>query len=189
MTARPEDGEDAVAQPPRPTPPEPITRLSAVRSEYNVVSAVDGAGTARDMIIHLERLGIAPDHISLLGAQPRDDVDESPPAGVVRTFALGTSIGAVAGGAIGAALGVVAGLVFPVFGTAATAAVLAVVGAVAGVIVATTATMSGSDAWNDTFAAEQVGNVVVGVHTRDQAEADRAYELMSDLEPLAINRF
>ncbi|HEX9855387.1 MAG TPA: hypothetical protein VGC47_08745 [Acidimicrobiia bacterium] len=173
----------------RPTPPEPITRLSEVRSDHNVVAAVDGSESARTMILHLERLGIDSDHISLLGAQPVQEAADNPLTGVTRPFAARTAIGAIVGGAVGAAIGVVAGLMFPFLGSALTAALLAPAGAMAGAVTAAIASMAGSDAWNDSFAIDEKANVVVGVHTRDVAEADHAYELMVELEPLAVNRF
>lgn len=65
----------------------------------------------------------------------------------------------------------------------------ALLGASAGAAVAATATSGYSQAWQDTFAAVKEGNFVVGVHSGDESEIERARDTMEAQNPLTINRF
>jgi hypothetical protein len=168
---------------------EPQTRLAEVRADHNVVAAFNGLESARAAVLKLERGGVAADAISLLGARedPESDKidDAQAEADLPARVVTGAATGAVGAGTIGA----LSALVIPGIGPVIAAGIWAVAGATAGGVIGGVSGMGGSEAWRQTFTAVESGNVAVGVHSNDPAVADLGYEVLADLDPLALNRF
>ena len=159
---------------------EPITTLERVRSDHNVVAAVTDLGAARSLVVDLEKAGIAPQKISLLGAWPI----ESKPAPPNRVLARS---------AIGLLQGAVAGLVIGVISLRTTRRVVLLgasfVGGLVGAAIAASASIGQSGAWRQSLAADGSGTVAVGVHSTDVLDVVTAEGVMHRRSPLSINRF
>lgn len=168
-------------------PAEPITHLNDVRASHNVVAALPSLEAARATIVELERAGVPPGAIALLGAATDDPVARSDgPSAAVGGAAVR---GAVAGAAGAGVLGAVTSVAVPGLGPLIAAGLWAVGGAAAGGVVGGVAAAGGSDAWHHTFAAVESGNVAVGVHADDAGVVDLAADVLVAADPLSINRF
>lgn len=164
----------------------PIQTLDEVRRDHNVVGAYRDVEAARRAILDLERAGVEPRSIALLGAWPIDDPEgRERPVHIGRTAALAGMVGAAAGVGIGLATGTLVERVPVGFAIAAGAGFGAVLGGWAGWIRAT----GMSRAWRQTFAADDSGTVAVGVHDDDPTGVDVAAAAMDATDTLAMNRF
>lgn len=173
---------------------DPITTLEEVRAPRNVVAAVAGLESARDLIEHLENEGVDPEAISLLGAYPAEPGDEVAPASedepggrAARALAGGAAVGAGAGAASAAAIGAAVGI--PGIGPVVAAGIWAVIGATAGATYKVPASTGISSAWHHTFESVRDGNFVVGVHSESEETVNRAQQLMESADTLSVNRF
>ncbi len=167
----------------------PLTHLSEVRSEHNVVAVYEDARQARNVIESLEAAGIDGKDISLLGAElaaPGENVTE----GAKDNPALRTVQFAVIGGLVGAVIvGLVAALVLQDLPLPIAAGLGAFSGATVGGVIGASMRIGIAEAWRDTFLELREGNVAVGVHVTDAADIARAAEVMEKHEPVGIDRF
>jgi len=168
---------------------EPQTRLADVRAAHNVVAAFAGLEPAREAVLKLERDGVAADAIALLGARTDPESDEIDDPRAEADLPTRVVTGAATGAAGAGAIGALSALVIPGIGPVVAAGIWAVAGATAGGVIGGVSGMGGSEAWRQTFTAVESGNVAVGVHSNDPEVVDRGYEILADLDPLAINRF
>ncbi len=162
-----------------------MTTLDDVRADHNVVAVFRDVDDARAAILALEQAGLRPDAISLLGAWPGED---EVPRIVLHRSAIGLGVGLGVGGVIAAAAALTAPAATPVTWWAAALAG-GLVGALLGGLLAAYMGAGSSPAWIDTFAADDRGNVVVGVHSDDRAEVRRGMQVLRSHDPLAVNRF
>lgn len=164
----------------------PLKTLDDVRAPFNVVGAYADAEAARAAILELERGGVEPRTISLLGAWPADDPEgRERPVLVSRSAVLAGAVGAVVGALVGYLVGQVVEAIPLSFALAGGAFFGVVLGVPVGWVRAT----GMSRAWRETFAADATGTVAVGVHTGDKASLDLAEQAMAATGPLAMNRF
>lgn len=166
----------------RKTQEDFITVLDEVRRPHNVVAAFSSIEAARDAILALERVGVPPQTISLLGASKHDGTVDSPE--VKKTAAAGAATGALTLGGLGA----LGALAIPGVGPFI-AGGLALAGALGGAVAGGVGNLGDSEAWRQTFATATDGNLAVGVHSNDSADVTKAYDVLNDMEHLAINRF
>lgn len=161
--------------------PDPTVDAPAVLSVHPDLEA------ARDAIQKLQNAGIDSVHISLVG--PRLDAatgrDAQRAMDVGETAAIGENLlkGAGIGAAAGAALGGLATVAIPGVGPAiagglAIAAFGAVTGAGVGGAGGVASTPAWSEAWEQTFAHLDDGNVVVAVHGDDELMLDNALKTL-----------
>lgn len=168
---------------------EPQTRLADVRAAHNVVAAFAGLEPAREAVLKLERDGVAADAIALLGARTDPESDEIDDPQAEADLPTRVVTGAATGAAGAGVIGALSALVIPGIGPVVAAGIWAVAGATAGGVIGGVSGMGGSEAWRQTFTAVESGNVAVGVHSDEPEVVDRGYEVLADLDPLAINRF
>lgn len=169
---------------------------------YNVIATFSDMAGARKAIGALERGGVEAANISLLGRAAEEAATDPDPAerdaGVSKDITKAAVTGTAAGGAAGGLAGFVAGaLAFgipgigPVVGSAIWAATVggAGVGAAIGGLVGGTAALPESEAWEQTYhESVREGRVIVGVHSDDQDEAERAAKILQEQEPLRTER-
>jgi hypothetical protein len=171
-------------------------------STYNVTGCYPDMERARDAVETLERAGVAASSISLLGPGAEEAVEQPDTAQrderMLDKGMKATLGGAAAGSGIGGALGFLAGAaafgipgVGPAIGAGVWAATIG--GAAAGGGVGFTAgamtQLKQSEAWELTLQDVQAGRVVVGVHTDDEDEHDKAAEALRGTDPQSFNRF
>lgn len=166
----------------RKTQDDFITVLDDVRRPHNVVAAFSSIEAARDAILALERVGVPPGTISLLGASKQDGIVENPD--VKKQAAAGALAGAATLGTVGA----LSALVIPGIGPLI-AGGMALAGAAGGAVTGGVGKLGDSDAWRQTFATATDGNVAVGVHSVDSDDVTKAFDVLNDMAHLAINRF
>jgi hypothetical protein len=169
---------------------------------YNVTAAYPDMEAAREGVEALERSGVTGSRISLLGRQAEEaaEVRDTAPRDQ-RTIEEGmksTIGGAAAGTGVGAALGFVAGAaafgipgVGPAVGAGIWAAVLggAAAGGGVGFTAGAMARMKQSEAWELTLEDVRNGRVIVGAHTDDKEEFDRAVEALEGTSPQTMRQF
>jgi len=159
---------------------DPLIRLEQVRREHNIVTAVPDVLAARKLIVDLERAGVDPDNISLLGAWP---VSANPvgPWHQVRRAILGAAMGA-------SAAFLFARMARP--DSTLLAPFSAVTGAVIGSMLGAATAFGMSDAWTRTFSADGAGTVAVGAHSDDVYQVQRATAVMGRHPgAVAVNQF
>ena len=166
----------------RKTAEDFITVLEDVRRPHNVVAAFSSIEAARDAILALERAGIDPATISLLGAAKEDGQVDQP--AVKKEAAVGAAAGAAGLGAVGALSAIVIPGVGPII-----AGGLALAGAAGGALTGGIGKLGDSQAWRQTFATATEGNVAVGVHSDASDEVTSAHDVLSGMKTLSINRF
>jgi hypothetical protein len=171
-------------------------------AEHNVTAAFPDMDAARRGLGTVEAAGVDSSKVSLIGPRAEQAAEETDTRrrDLESTREVGKKavIGAAAGTAGGGAVGFLAGLaafaipgVGPVIGTAIWGATIAggVAGGAVGGMVGGYSATGVNDAWELTYQEVRRGRVVVGVHSDDPAEVDRAEEALRGLEPLAVNRF
>jgi hypothetical protein len=169
---------------------------------YNVTASFPDMEAARAAVEALENAGVAASSISLLGPGADEAVSPADTAQRdERTVDKGmkaTLGGAATGAGVGGALGFLAGAaafgvpgVGPVLAGGIWAATLG--GAAAGGGVGFTAgamtKMRQSEAWEMTLQDVGEGLVIVGAHTEDEAEHDRAVDALQGAGPTKLTRF
>jgi hypothetical protein len=167
----------------------------------NVVACFSDINTAAEAIAFLERGGIDSARISLLGRDPEELAtlehtqlaDDRETKHVARNAVLGTAAGAAIGGVTGFLSGLAAFAipgVGPVVGTGVWIATFsgAAFGAGLGGNIAGVAALPVSDGW-DLAQHVRKGGALVGVHSDDQDEVNRATEILKDLHPARIGEF
>jgi hypothetical protein len=171
-------------------------------AEHNVTAAFPGMDEARAGLSALERAGIESSKISLLGPRAEEAAEEADTRTrdfeATKDVGKRVAVGAAAGSAVGGAAGFLAGLaafaipgVGPVIGAGVWAATIggAVAGGSVGGVVAGVGSIDVSEAWELTYQSVREGRVVVGVHSDDPEEVERAAEALHDLEPLSMHHF
>lgn len=170
---------------------------------YNLIAAFADLPAAQGAIDQLRTEGIAGDDISLLGRKGEevltdnaaDTQHHSLPAAV-----KGAVEGVVAGGALGGLAGFLIGLAalaIPGVGPVMTAGVWGAAigggaifgaqgGGFIGALTAETLSKGRAEEYQQYLTA---GNVLVGVHTDDQAELQHAFDVVAREQPLAVDRF
>lgn len=169
-----------------------MTETTAGFGEYNVVALFGDMEAARKAVGALEDHGVDASHISLLGAQVAEAIEQSDTAHRderIMDEQAGTAAGGIAaGGAIGGTAGFLAGLAAfgipgagPVIAGGIWALTLGGAAAGAGVGLAATgyARIKQSEAWELTYDAVSRGSVAVGVHSPDEGDVDRAVDVFS----------
>jgi hypothetical protein len=169
---------------------------------HNVTAAFPGMEEARAALSALEAAGVESSKISLLGPRAEEAAEEADTR--TRDFEATKDVGkkvaagAAAGSALGGAAGFLAGLaafaipgVGPVVGAGVWAATIggAAAGASVGGVVAGVGSIDVSEAWELTYQSVREGRVVVGVHSDEAEEVDRAAEAFQKLQPLSLHRF
>lgn len=178
------------------------TEYQAAFATYNVTGSFGDNDKARKAIESLELAGVSPSDLSLLGpsgeaaADVRDtsSVDEA----VISQGMKSTLGGAAAGSGIGAVAGFIAGAAvfgIPGFGPAVAAGLWATtlggvaagggVGFTAGAI----AEMKESQAWELTLQDVGEGHFVVGAHTDDWEEFERARRALASCDASRMREF
>jgi hypothetical protein len=158
-------------------------------TDHNVVGTFSDLARARDVIKELSEAGIDADDISVLGRQV-EEVSSDPDTrlrDLDSTADLGkkAAAGGVTGSAIGAGLAGAVALLMPGVGPviaggiwAALAGGAAAGGVVGGMVGAIGATELGPE-WEMSYGEPlRAGKVLVAVHARDDAEAQRAAEIL-----------
>lgn len=159
--------------------------------QYNVTAAYHDMAGARKGVEALERHGVEVDDISLLGRAAEEAVapetrGERDDKFMDQTRNVGVG-GGLAGAGAGGTLGFLAGIaafgipgVGPVVGGGILAMVAggAVAGAGVGITAAAMTRMKQSEAWEATYASVEAGEVVVAMHTANEAEFERAYKVL-----------
>jgi hypothetical protein len=171
-------------------------------AEHNVTACYPDMEAAREGVEALERSGVTGSRISLLGPQAEEAAEvrdtRQRDEATLQEGMKSTLGGAAVGTGTGAALGFLAGAVafgIPGVGPAAGAGIWATTigGAAAGGGVGFTAgamaRMKQSQAWELTLQDVSAGRVVVGAHTDDPEELDRAVEALEGTNPSHIRRF
>jgi hypothetical protein len=158
-------------------------------AEFNAVAAFSEASAAREALLMLERAGIDGSKLSFLGLDTSDqtldertsELDHAQTSFVARGTAKGGSLGTVGGAVVGGALMLIPGI-GPVVGAGVLGAALGggFFGGVLGGIWGGFNRMGASTAWEETFHEIHDGLTLVGVHTDDKAEFDRARDLLAD---------
>lgn len=178
------------------------TEYQAAFANYNVTGSFDDNDRARQAIEALELAGVSPSDLSLLGpsgeaaADVRDtsSVDEA----VISEGMKSTLGGAAAGSGVGAVVGFVAGAaVFgvPGFGPAVAAGIWATtLGGVAagggiGFTAGAIAEMKQSQVWELTLQDVGQGHFVVGAHTDDWGEFERARNALTSCGASRLREF
>lgn len=163
---------------------DPIVTLDEVRRDHNVVAAFRDLDAARQAILSLEKAGVDPDAISLLGAAPLDDGEEG-------ATAVGADVakGAATGAAGAAAAGALTSLVIPGIGPVIAAGLGALAGSAVGGVTGGIAGIGDSEAWKHTFEAVDQGTFAVGVHSDDSDTVEQGAEVLAGEDPMAMNRF
>jgi hypothetical protein len=155
--------------------------------EHNVVACFTDMEDARRAIAALEHSGVDASHISLLGQQVAEAIDQNDTAHrderIMDEQAGSAAGGIAAGGLIGGTAGFLAGLAaFGIPGAGPVIAggiwALSLGGAAAGAGVGLAATgyarIKQSEAWELTYDAVSRGSVAVGVHSPDKQDVDAA---------------
>lgn len=169
---------------------------------HNAVASFPDIEAARAAIGSLEDHGIDASHISLLGRQAAEAIADADNAShderlmdvEARTSATGIAAGAGIGGAAGFLAGVAAFGV-PGIGPAVAGGIWAMVlggaaaGSGVGLAVSGYARIKESEAWDLTYQDVSEGRVVVGVHTPDESELERALKVLRDGGADEINHF
>jgi hypothetical protein len=171
-------------------------------AEHNVTAAFPGMEEARAALSALEAAGVESSEISLLGPRAEEAAEEADTRTrdleATKDVGKKVAVGAAAGSAVGGAAGFLAGLaafaipgVGPVIGAGVWAATIggAVAGGSVGGVVAGVGSIDVSEAWELTYQSVREGRVVVGVHSDDAEEVERAEQVLQGLEPLSIHRF
>jgi hypothetical protein len=174
-------------------------------AEHNVVASLPDMEAAREAIAALEHAGIEANNISLLGpaaeeaeARTATSAGEEAEREFAADAARSAGVGAAAGAGVGGAAGFLAGAAafgIPGLGPAIGAGIWATTigGAVAGAGVGFTAGGVGgvkeSEAWALTYENVQHGRVMVGVHSDEPDQVDRAEAVLQDANPLQIRTF
>jgi hypothetical protein len=154
---------------------------------FNAVAAFADANAAREALLRLERARIDGSKLSFLAVDSSDqtinerssELDHEQSSFVARGTAKGGSLGTIGGAAVGGAL-----MLIPGIGTVVGAGVLGAAlgggffGGVVGGIWGGFNRMGASAAWDETFHDIGNGVALVGVHTDDRAEFDRAREAL-----------
>lgn len=178
------------------------TDHQAAFATYNVTATLDDHEKAREAIEKLELAGVSPSDLSLLGpsgqaaADVRDtsSVDEA----VISEGMKSTLGGAAAGSGIGAVAGFLAGAAvfgIPGFGPAVAAGIWATtLGGVAaggglGFTASAIAEMKQSQVWELTLQDVGEGHFVVGAHTDDWEEFERARNALAACSALRMREF
>jgi hypothetical protein len=168
---------------------------------YNVIAVVDNLDNARELLNHLQRQGIEAARTSLLGpAAERAErtLDENPKdAGVLGDVTKATAVGSAAGGAAGGLAGFLAGLaafaipgVGPAIGTGVWISTLggAVLGSGVGGMVGGVSAINAGEAWELTYQLQE-GRALVGVHSDDPDDIERARKAMTGKEVISVGEF
>jgi hypothetical protein len=175
------------------------SRTTPDKAQNHVVAVFDHADQVSKALDALRGAGIADDAISVLGRDETRDGDGAPETSSPEDFAEASTTagrGVMKGGAVGGAAGGLLGLLggalavaLPGVGTAVGVGML--VGAVSGATAGATAgsLWSGFERMWDMGYRDMVaeGGVLVAVHTDDQAEADTAKRVLTDLGPRRID--
>ncbi len=171
-------------------------------ADHNVIGEFPDMDSAAAAVDALESAGVDGSQISLLGKAVEEAAEETQTgerdAAIAERIGRRAAAGAAAGTAAGGLAGFLAGLVAfaipgigPVIGTgvwAATAAGAVAGGAVGGVLGGVTS-VDMTEAWELTQEAVRAGHVMVGVHTVDGEEAERAAGILRDRNAIRIERY
>ena len=154
---------------------------------YNAVAIFDTAEAAREALLSLERAGIDGSQLSFLGVDSDEqsldersaELDRQQTSFVARGTAKGGSLGSVGGAAVGGAIMLIPGI-GPIVGAGVLGAALGggFFGGVLGGIWGGFNRMGASAAWEETFHHIERGMALVGVHTDDRDELQRACALL-----------
>lgn len=169
---------------------------------YNIIAAFADFTAAQRAVEAVKDVGLRADDVSLLGKQGEtvvsDDTRTQDPSAVSSTL-KGTVAGAVGGGVLGGVAGFLIGLaalavpgVGPVItaGVWAAAAGGALFGAQGGGFIGAMTGASMSKARAEAYHTYLTqGRVLVGVHTDDRAQFDRALGVLVELQPVDLDRF
>jgi hypothetical protein len=152
-------------------------------AQYNAVAAYEDAASAREAILSVERAGIDASKLAFLAIDSSEqtieertsELDHQEVSFVARGTAKGGSLGTVGGAAVGGALMLIPG-VGPLVGAGVLGAALGggFFGGVIGGIWGGFNRMGESAAWDETFHDIERGLALVGVHTDDRDEFERA---------------
>jgi hypothetical protein len=160
---------------------------------FNALATYDDVERAQGAIARLER-SFDGAQISLLGEGPRQaarpEHDLERDAGTLKHVARHVAGGAAAGAAGGAALGSaaaaagIATIAVPGVGVVlGTGLLAAFFGGHVGALVGGTTALHTAPAWELTMAAMRESRVMVGVHTQERADAERALEILQEQSP------
>ena len=170
-------------------------------SRYNLIAVVNNLENARQLLNSLGRNGVEATHTSLLGPAAEDAEQTLDPGskdrGVIGDLTKNTAVGSVAGGAAGGLAGFLAGLgafaipgIGPAVGTALWIGTIggAVLGSGVGGMVGGVATINASEAWELTYQLQE-GHALVGVHSDDRSDIERARKLLTSENIVSIGEF
>ena len=175
---------------------------SETSRRYNVVASYADMEGARRAIDALQFSGIDAVDISLLGERAHEAADRANSERnttsrdqpmVMRILGRAVRWG-IAGAAIGALLGLVLwalGVQFARIGDSAAVTIgsWALFGLIGGTLIGAMSAISNSEAWALTFEPVDEGNVLVGVHSEQDRDAEHAVEILRSKEPLSVSRF
>jgi hypothetical protein len=181
------------------------TPRGAARSgfaEHNVLAVFSGLDEARKAIDALGRAGIDGTEISLLGRAAQEagsDLETTQrDEAVAQDVGKRAAVGAATGSAVGGVTGFLAGLaafaipgVGPVIGSGVWAATIggAVAGGAVGGVAGGISSFDMTEAWELTHESVKADRVVVGVHSDDPTEVDRAADVLAKRDPIRVDRF
>lgn len=164
------------------------TTVEEMAARHNVVASLQDLGAARTLIQDLEKDGIPPGSISLLGAR-RDEGQATPEAEAVSEVGRSAATGAAGGAVVGGTLATLTALAVPGIGPVLAAGLGAIFGAsVGGAAGGISTTKFSSRAWERTYEEVEAGGVVVGVHHGDGKVVDDAEALMRRHPVVGVER-
>lgn len=168
---------------------------------YNLVAVVDNLDNARELLHKLQLQGIEAANTSLLGPAAERAEHELDPnqkdAGVIGEVTKATAVGSVAGGAAGGLAGFLAGLaafaipgVGPAIGTGLWISTVggAVIGSGVGGMVGGVSSINAGSAWELTYQLQE-GRALVGVHSDDRDDVERARKILTGKEVISVGEF
>ncbi len=160
-----------------------------IDAPHAVVAAVTDIEAARAVVEDLEKQGIPPDAIGLIGAAS-DERSDVPDSEAFSDLGKSVTAGGAGGALIGGVLGSLVTLAIPGVGVVVAAGLGAVFGAaVGGAAGGITVTKYASPAWMETFETVERGEVAVGVHHADGSVVDDAQTVMEGHDVSRISRF
>lgn len=171
-------------------------------ASHNVIACYPDMDGARAGVEALERAGVNASNISLLGPAAEEAAEEPDTAErderLMQKGGRATLGGAGVGAGVGGALGFLAGVaafgipgVGPVIGGGILAATIggAAAGGGVGFTAGAMAQLKQSEAWELTLQDVREGNVVVGAHSDDPEDLEKAVDVLEGTGPEQLVRF
>lgn len=182
----------------KPASQGPQVTTQYALSTYNLLAAFNTLEDGRKAIETLGRAGVEAKHITLGGPAPdeaaiREDTAEADKRMMTRWFSLSAewaAVGAIVGAVVGipVGLGVIASLDADVIFSNMLVAVLlgALFGGVISGLVGSMYSLQAGDTWELTFQQTYADKTIVGVHSNNAADIDKARDIFQKAGALSV---